>query len=42
MVHTGQNHTPELKDFFFRDLKLRAPDFELELIHLVMAQKLQM
>ena len=29
MVHTGQNHTPELKDFFFRDLKLRAPDFEL-------------
>ena len=29
MVHTGQNHTPELKDFFFRDLKLRTPDFEL-------------
>ena len=29
MVHTGQNHTPELKDFFFKDLKLRAPDFEL-------------
>ena len=19
MVHTGQNHTPELKDFFFND-----------------------
>ena len=31
MVHTGQNHTPELKDFFFKDLKLRAPDFELEI-----------
>ena len=23
MVHTGQNFTPELKDFFFRDLNLR-------------------
>ncbi len=29
MVHTGQNHTPELKDFFFNDLKLRKPDYEL-------------
>jgi UDP-N-acetylglucosamine 2-epimerase (non-hydrolysing) len=29
MVHTGQNFTPELKDFFFRDLELRKPDFEL-------------
>jgi UDP-N-acetylglucosamine 2-epimerase (non-hydrolysing) len=29
MVHTGQNHTKELKDFFFRDLELRKPDFEL-------------
>ena len=29
MVHTGQNHTPELKDFFFNDLKIRKPDFEL-------------
>jgi len=29
MVHTGQNHTPELKDFFFDDLKIRKPDFEL-------------
>lgn len=29
MVHTGQNFTPELKDFFFRDLQLREPDFEL-------------
>lgn len=29
MVHTGQNFTPELKDFFFRDLGLRAPDYEL-------------
>jgi UDP-N-acetylglucosamine 2-epimerase (non-hydrolysing) len=28
-VHTGQNFTPELKDFFFRDLDLRAPDFDL-------------
>ena len=29
MVHTGQNFTPELKDFFFRDLELRAPDHQL-------------
>lgn len=29
MVHTGQNFTPELKDFFFKDLQLRQPDFEL-------------
>ena len=29
MVHTGQNFTPELKDFFFRDLQLRKPDYEL-------------
>jgi UDP-N-acetylglucosamine 2-epimerase (non-hydrolysing) len=29
MVHTGQNFTPELKDFFFRDLQLREPDFQL-------------
>jgi UDP-N-acetylglucosamine 2-epimerase (non-hydrolysing) len=31
MVHTGQNFTPELKDFFFRDLELRKPDYELEI-----------
>ena len=31
MVHTGQNYTPELKDFFFSDLKLRKPDFQLEI-----------
>jgi len=29
MVHTGQNFTPELKDFFFEDLQLRKPDYEL-------------
>ena len=29
MVHTGQNFTPELKDFFFEDLKLREPDHEM-------------
>src|SRR5579862_2892289 len=29
MVHTGQNFTPELRDFFFTDLKLRKPDYEL-------------
>lgn len=29
MVHTGQNFTPELNDFFFHDLQLRKPDFEL-------------
>lgn len=28
-VHTGQNFTPELREFFFADLKLRKPDFEL-------------
>ncbi len=31
MVHTGQNFTPELKDFFLHDLKLRKPDFELSI-----------
>lgn len=31
MVHTGQNHTPELRDFFFRDLELRKPDYELNI-----------
>lgn len=31
MVHTGQNYTPELKDFFFRDLCLREPDFYLNI-----------
>ena len=29
MVHTGQNFTPELRDFFFYDLQLRPPDYEL-------------
>lgn len=29
MVHTGQNFTPELRDFFFTDLQLRKPDYEL-------------
>lgn len=29
MVHTGQNYTPELKDFFFKDLRLREPDHYL-------------
>ena len=31
MVHTGQNFTPELKDFFFQDLKLREPDVQLDI-----------
>ncbi len=31
MVHTGQNHTPELKDFFFRDLNIRTPDYQLQI-----------
>ena len=31
MVHTSQNHTKELKDFFFRDLELRRPDYDLEI-----------
>lgn len=31
MVHTGQNFTPELKDFFFSDLGLRAPDYQLDI-----------
>ncbi len=29
MVHTGQNFTPELREFFFTDLQLRKPDYEL-------------
>lgn len=31
MVHTGQNFTPELREFFFRDLELRKPDYELNI-----------
>ena len=31
MVHTGQNYTPELKDFFFNYLGLRKPDYELDI-----------
>lgn len=31
MVHTGQNFTPELRDFFFRDLGLREPDYDLQI-----------
>ncbi|MCX7117240.1 MAG: UDP-N-acetylglucosamine 2-epimerase (non-hydrolyzing) [Legionellales bacterium] len=31
MVHTSQNFTKELKDFFFHDLELRAPDFDLKI-----------
>lgn len=30
-VHTSQNHTKELKDFFFRDLELRNPDYDLQI-----------
>lgn len=29
MVHTGQNFTSELREFFFKDLCLRNPDYEL-------------
>lgn len=31
MVHTSQNFTKELKDFFFRDLELRSPDYNLQI-----------
>jgi len=31
MVHTNQNFTKELKDFFFRDLELRPPDYNLDI-----------
>lgn len=31
MVHTNQNFTKELKDFFFRDLDLREPDYNLNI-----------
>lgn len=31
MVHTGQNFTPELKDFFFHDLQMRQPDFNFDI-----------
>ncbi|MGC4110499.1 MAG: UDP-N-acetylglucosamine 2-epimerase (non-hydrolyzing) [Nocardioides sp.] len=30
LVHTGQNHDPALKDVFFDDLGLRAPDHYLD------------
>ena len=31
MVHTSQNYTKELKDFFFRDLELREPDYDIKI-----------
>lgn len=31
MVHTSQNFTKELKDFFFEDLQLRKPDYDLKI-----------
>ncbi len=31
MVHTNQNYTKELKDFFFHDLELRNPDYDLKI-----------
>ena len=31
MVHTGQNYTPELKDFFFKDLEIRQPNYNLSI-----------
>ena len=31
MVHTGQNYTPELKEYFFKDLQLRQPDYNLSI-----------
>jgi UDP-N-acetylglucosamine 2-epimerase (non-hydrolysing) len=31
MVHTSQNYTKELKDYFFRDLQLREPDYDLNI-----------
>ncbi|MBK7838026.1 MAG: hypothetical protein IPJ49_10185 [Candidatus Obscuribacter sp.] len=31
MVHTGQNFTPELKDFSLEILELRAPDMEMQI-----------
>lgn len=32
MVHTGQNYAPELNDVFFRDLKLRKPNYYLDAV----------
>jgi len=29
LVHTGQNYDPKLSDIFFKDLKLRKPDYYL-------------
>lgn len=29
LVHTGQNYTPQLKDFFFNELEIRKPDYYL-------------
>jgi len=31
MVYTSQNFTRELKDFFFEDLELRTPDYDLQI-----------
>jgi UDP-N-acetylglucosamine 2-epimerase (non-hydrolysing) len=30
LIHTGQNYDPNLNDIFFRDLKVRAPNYYLD------------
>ena len=42
MVHTGQNFTPELREFFFKDLAYENLTSSLILIPLVMVRKLLM
>ena len=32
VVHTGQNYAPELNDIFFKELRLRQPDYYLDAV----------
>lgn len=40
LAHTGQNHDPNLKDIFFKELNIRAPDYYFDLEATSMAKML--
>ena len=41
LVHTGQNYDYELGKIFFKDLLLRYPDYQINLIMIILLIKFQ-